>query len=613
MEAKFTQLRLSFILLIVSIGIVMGGQTWAQAATIDHGKATLISKFAKYVTWPGEARQSEFVIGVYDDENQYKYFSDFFANKGVKGKDIIVRLVTSYDEAKDVNILYLPSPNQRKSSRLADKILSDSQVLVVTEDIKDLSETMVDISYNKQKLKLTFSIVDVNIAESNLTMPKLSSFLEDNNNEEILSPSPSFILKTQQTKQLLAHQELKKTLAQKESLLEQLIKKLSLSEENSEKSNLALQEVSERLKLAQQEENNKNQKIIAKDKKLQQLETPLNAQQALLKINKQDWQSADEDKTIEQEQAIIDLTEKLEKLENEKVALIQQNESANASLLELTNITKSYDSQPSFKGLFYAFFLISIIALVIAYMMWKKAKDSSAPSSLIPDYTNNPLLPIRESQLIKSENFAALGYIATDITYAIGLSLDELHAQFEKAGETKNATTLKPVVTLLENFNLIAADQDDTKTQSFDVTAYVQKMLMLYDFEFSQSNIAYKYSGEKELTIKSVPSYIAIALLNVINNSLKHGFDNNGNGKIAVKVEKGIKGGAKITYSDDGKGMNKDTLKQVFEPFFTTRSDRGYVGVGMSTTYDLIKNKLAGDIKIDSQEGKGTTVTITLP
>jgi len=613
MEAKFTQLRLSFILLIVSIGIVMGGQTWAQAATIDHGKATLISKFAKYVTWPGEARQSEFVIGVYDDENQYKYFSDFFANKGVKGKDIIVRLVTSYDEAKDVNILYLPSPNQRKSSRLADKILSDSQVLVVTEDIKDLSETMVDISYNKQKLKLTFSIVDVNIAESNLTMPKLSSFLEDNNNEEILSPSPSFILKTQQTKQLLAHQELKKTLAQKESLLEQLIKKLSLSEENSEKSNLALQEVSERLKLAQQEENNKNQKIIAKDKKLQQLETQLNAQQALLKINKQDWQSADEDKTIEQEQAIIDLTEKLEKLENEKVALIQQNESANASLLELTNITKSYDSQPSFKGLFYAFFLISIIALVIAYMMWKKAKDSSAPSSLIPDYTNNPLLPIRESQLIKSENFAALGYIATDITYAIGLSLDELHAQFEKAGETKNATTLKPVVTLLENFNLIAADQDDTKTQSFDVTAYVQKMLMLYDFEFSQSNIAYKYSGEKELTIKSVPSYIAIALLNVINNSLKHGFDNNGNGKIAVKVEKGIKGGAKITYSDDGKGMNKDTLKQVFEPFFTTRSDRGYVGVGMSTTYDLIKNKLAGDIKIDSQEGKGTTVTITLP
>ena len=59
--------------------------------------------------------------------------------------------------------------------------------------------------------------------------------------------------------------------------------------------------------------------------------------------------------------------------------------------------------------------------------------------------------------------------------------------------------------------------------------------------------------------------------------------------------------------------MSKATLGQVFTPFFTTQSSRGYVGVGMSTTYDLVKKKLAGDIKIDSQEGKGTTVTITLP
>ena len=146
-----------------------------------------------------------------------------------------------------------------------------------------------------------------------------------------------------------------------------------------------------------------------------------------------------------------------------------------------------------------------------------------------------------------------------------------------------------------DTFNLIAADQDDTSPQSFDVIAYIQKMMMLYEFEFSQSDIVYNYSGEKALNIKSVPSYIALILLNIVNNSLKHGFNNNGNGKIALKVEKGLKGGARITYSDDGKGMNKSTLDKVFEPFFTTRSDRGYVGGGMSTTYDVIKNKLNGD------------------
>ena len=263
--------------------------------------------------------------------------------------------------------------------------------------------------------------------------------------------------------------------------------------------------------------------------------------------------------------------------------------------------------------LFYVFLIIAIIALIAAYMMWKKAKDSASQATVPSKNEDSQLLVAREEQLIKSENFAAIGYIASDITYAVGLSLDDLQAKLETAGDTNNTETLKPIVTLLTNFNLIAADQDDTSPQSFDVIAYIQKMMMLYEFEFSQSDIVYNYSGEKALNIKSVPSYIALILLNIVNNSLKHGFNNNGNGKIALKVEKGLKGGARITYSDDGKGMNKATLEQVFTPFFTTQSSRGYVGIGMSTTYNLVKNKLAADIKIDSQEGKGTTVTITLP
>ena len=276
-------------------------------------------------------------------------------------------------------------------------------------------------------------------------------------------------------------------------------------------------------------------------------------------------------------------------------------------------MTKKNESLSSFQMLFYVFVILTLIALLLAYMMWNKSKNAALQPTLLSENKENPLLSVRENQLVKSENIAALGYIASDITYSIGLSLDDLQAQLESTGDTKNTTILKPVIKLLEDFNLIAADQDETNTQRFDVIAYAKKMMMLYDFEFKQSAIVYNYSGEKELMIKSVPSYIALALLNVINNSLKHGFDNAGKGKIALKIEKEATGGAKITYVDDGNGMSKSTLEQIFNPFFTTRSDRGYVGIGMSTTYDLIKNKLAGDIKIDSQEGKGTSVIITLP
>jgi len=609
MEATFARLRAVLILLIGSMSLVVGGNAWAQSATIDFEKATLVSKFARYVSWPAEARQSEFIIGVYNDVEKYEYFSSFFVNKGVKGKDISVRLVKTLSEAKNVNILYIASPNQRKSLAMAEKVMSSSHVLIISENNNELANTMVDISYDEQQSTITFKVVDSNIVDAELTISDLAYFLDDN--VDVLSVSPSFAKESKEAKQLLT---LQNQIAKQQSALVQLNEKLNLSKESSEKYNLGLQQQSDRLKTSQDENAEKNREIKSKDKKLQQLEEKLQAQQAQLE-KQQQLSASDASETTEQEQVqqqdpaqkeaqaqeLLDLTEKLKK----------QQDITNNAVIKLANVTKDNKSLSSFQTLFYIFMLISIIALIVAYLMWKKSTNITSQPTLKTE--NDTLLPTREDQLIKSENLAALGYIATDITYAAGISLDSFQAQLEAAGDTKNVNTLKPVITLLENFNLIAADQDDTEIQNFDLIAYMQKMTMLYEFEFNQSDIVYNYSGEKELKIKSVPSYIALVLLNVINNSLKHGFDNNGNGKIALKIEKGVKSGAKITYSDDGKGMSKATLEQVFQPFFTTHSDRGYVGVGMSTTYDLIKNKLAGDIKIESQKGKGTTVTITLP
>ena len=171
MKAKFVRLRSSVMLLIFSMGLVVGGQTVARAATIDHEKATLVSKLARYVSWPAEVRQRNFVIGVYGDVEKYEYFTGFFENKGVKGKDISVRLIKTLSEAKNVHILYLSSPNQRKSLKLVDRLIGDSSVLVITEDSKDLSMTMVDISLDRQDSKIDFKPVSY----THLTLPTIYS------------------------------------------------------------------------------------------------------------------------------------------------------------------------------------------------------------------------------------------------------------------------------------------------------------------------------------------------------------------------------------------------------------------------------------------------------
>ena len=602
MKNTLTRYKSTFVLLIVALSFLVGSQVWSQTLTLEHAKAKLVSRFAKFVVWPDEKTQPKFIIAVYEDMEKYIYLSDFFENKGVKNKDIEVRLVKTFKDAKDVNILYITS-NKINILTTANKTLSNSHVLIITEDSKDHKNTMIDLSYDKKESNIVFKVNQEIINDRQLIFPELSKFLdtEINTDEEVLSMGPSAIIKKQHDDALLS---LETKLTQQETSLNKLNKELELSEENLKKYSLLLQKTTKRLSNAKKENDKKNQEIKSKNKALKSLEKKVQAQVKQSKVNNQEPPTTDNTELLEeQDKLITDLTEKLK----------QQKVTSNNNTTQLALISKENKALAHFKLLFYIFAVIALIALLGIFAMWKKSKNVALHTTTKPTVENNPLLPIREEQLIKSENYAALGYLATDITYAVNLSLLDLETQLKSNKDDKSLSILQPIITLLDNFNLVAADQDETEIQTFNVIAYMQKMLMLYDFEFKQSDITYSYSGEKDLTIKSIPSYIAVILINLINNSLKHGFNNKGNGKITLKAEKTNKNGVKITYSDNGKGMDKSTLEKVFTPFFTTRNERGYVGVGMSTTYDIVKNKLAGNIIIESKEGKGTTVIVTLP
>jgi PAS domain S-box-containing protein len=68
----------------------------------------------------------------------------------------------------------------------------------------------------------------------------------------------------------------------------------------------------------------------------------------------------------------------------------------------------------------------------------------------------------------------------------------------------------------------------------------------------------------------------------------------------------------KITVSDTGVGMDEETQKKVFDPFFTTRGMSKGTGLGLSSAYGIIKNH-GGTITVRSVKGKGATFTIYLP
>ncbi len=69
--------------------------------------------------------------------------------------------------------------------------------------------------------------------------------------------------------------------------------------------------------------------------------------------------------------------------------------------------------------------------------------------------------------------------------------------------------------------------------------------------------------------------------------------------------------GLVVSVTDNGKGMSPEVLKHIFEPFYSTKADKG-TGLGMFITYGIVR-RLGGEIHVESEEGRGSVVRVTLP
>lgn len=84
-----------------------------------------------------------------------------------------------------------------------------------------------------------------------------------------------------------------------------------------------------------------------------------------------------------------------------------------------------------------------------------------------------------------------------------------------------------------------------------------------------------------------------------------------GDGELYIEVRE-MADEVEISIRDTGPGMDEETRQRAFEPFFTRKTTGGRGGLGLSTTYGIVKGH-HGRITVDSELGEGTTVTMTFP
>ncbi len=98
---------------------------------------------------------------------------------------------------------------------------------------------------------------------------------------------------------------------------------------------------------------------------------------------------------------------------------------------------------------------------------------------------------------------------------------------------------------------------------------------------------------------------LSLHILDIVENSISARAR-----KIEIKIVEDMKEDLlAIEITDDGKGMNEDTLKNVLDPFFTTKAKKR-VGLGLPL-FAQSARETGGDIRIESKPGEGTRIRAT--
>lgn len=167
-------------------------------------------------------------------------------------------------------------------------------------------------------------------------------------------------------------------------------------------------------------------------------------------------------------------------------------------------------------------------------------------------------------------------------------------------------------VDMITSFKRMSVDQLSGARVSFNLCDTIQHVIHSLSYEIKRKGVHVKYHCAEPLVLDSYPGSYSQVMTNLIMNSIIHGFEQRQKGLITIDVQAHSEL-IHIEYRDDGVGMSPDLLEKVWQPYFTTKRDRGGSGLGMQIIYNIVVRTLKGQITFTSTLGEGVRCIIIVP
>lgn len=247
-----------------------------------------------------------------------------------------------------------------------------------------------------------------------------------------------------------------------------------------------------------------------------------------------------------------------------------------------------------------------------------------------------------KERLLESEKMASLGMLSAEVSHEINtpigisitsasylldllvrlkqdfnqqkLSKKNINSFIENSLQSTEIlnSNLNRASDLITSFKHIAVDQTSDKIRLIVVSKCLDEIIQSLQPKLKKTNHSITVHCDESIEISSHPGAIAQIIINLIINSIIHGFENINRGEITIHISLHQQT-LHLDYKDNGHGLTKEGTKNLFIPFYTTKSNQGGTGLGTHIIHNLVVDTLNGCIEVKNEDESGLSYHIEFP